>query len=400
MNLNTYYKRKNSEEKPPMNILKSTQSKPINTNPKYITPQKINLSQDKDALSYKRNNDGHTTYTIYNNNSNEMYAVVNSLSKKVSKISNQNKTNMLELEQMKPIIENHTSNLSNLKQIVNDSNKNLEDTKQNINQKFIEIQPYMDIGNTIFSKLPVYYELDDLTKSLDKPIIDYTRCSYGYSKTYNEVNKIHRISVLKNINKIFVTLIGGGGAGGLGYITNNYYYSGGGGGSGAYARRIPLKVSQGHFIIIKVGKGGDLSKNMDGSDSSIEIVNNGGHVLHKIIANGGKNAHPLSQDDISVKGGAAGINTGAYFRNGTSGNDGSVSLPSQTNVYGGDGADSGFASGGLGGGKIIGDDVDFIGSDGSYGSGGGGSAPRTNIDSNGKLSGNGGDGFIMIEFSD
>lgn len=387
MTTNPYKHNLNKEVK--LNVSRSSDGKQFYNNIKYNYPQLINLSQVKNTLIVKQSTAGNTTHTIVDNSkpNNDIFTTVNSLSSKVYTLKKQIKSNTQKLDDIKSNVDANNTSLVQAQQVLDQHTKNLEETK-----------PYMEIGNAIFSKLPIYLELSDDIKST-RDVVDYTKCSYGYSKIYTEIDKLHRVGIMKNISKLFITLVGAGGAGGLGYISNNYYYSGGGGGSGAYARRIPIDVVPGHIVHINIGKGGDLSKNLDGEESYIEIVNNGGHVMKKISVNGGKNGHPRSQDDTSIEGGDPGVNIGAIYRNGDKGNSGSITLPSQSNVFGGNGADSGFANGGLGGGHLIDNNIEFIGMDGSFGSGGGGSAPRTNIDLTQKLSGNGGDGYIMIEFA-
>lgn len=403
-----HYKKK-TEEKQPMNVKRSSNNKQIRASSKYATPQVINLSQPQNVLSLKYSSDGHNTYTIIGNNPNNngLYLVINTLSKKLTKVSEKTNNNTDNLDKLKPNIEDlnklkpTVEDLNNLKPIVEANGKDVGEIKQAMNAKFEEIKPYMDIGNTIFARLPMYYENIDDTKSIrDNVNIDYTKCYYGYSKTYTETGKIHRLGIVRNISKIFVTLIGAGGAGGLGYISNNYYYSGGGGGSGAYARRIPVEVHDGYVVFIVVGKGGNLSERRDGDETYVQVLDRNGNPIRKISASGAGNGHPHTLDDTLVDGGNAAMDNGAYFRDGLPGNNGHVSLPSQANIVGGNGADSGYAKGGIGGGTQTNDEIQFIGGDGSFGSGGGGSSPKPNIDLNEKLSGNGGDGFVMIEFAD
>ena len=200
---------------------------------------------------------------------------------------------------------------------------------------------------------------------------------------------------------LFVTMIGGGGAGGVGYIEGIYYYSGGGGGAGACYVKKPIEINKGDTVIVKVGKGG-VYNDFHGEDTYIKIV----HINKKttiVIARGGKNGHPYKYGDKMTNGGEGGVSLNKCF-SGDNGMNGKITIPSQYAVCGGDGANSHYYNGGYGGGNYFntggegGNSEILIGEDGKYGSGGGGSAPKFEIKDDAKISGNGGNGFVLIEW--
>ena len=232
---------------------------------------------------------------------------------------------------------------------------------------------------------------------------DHT-CSHSCGKViYTDVNKVHQFVVEHDIEFIYLTMAAGGGAGGVGFIDNLYYYSGGGGGAGSCVINKPVKVTCGTIIHIKVGRGSDLRKDLEGEDSYVEIYHP--HCKGKVIVRtkGGCNGNPNLTYNHDVSGGKGG--DGEYcMLDGCRGEDGHISLPSYTCALGGNGGASLFYKGGRGGGNYFGHGGkggnldDLIGEDGSYGSGGGGSCPKTIIDLNYQVSGNGGDGVIIIEW--
>jgi len=274
----------------------------------------------------------------------------------------------------------------------------------------------------------------------------------------NDINKIHYIYVDINIKIIFITMVGGGGAGGIGTINNFYYYSGGGGGSGSFVLRFPVFVQHGLIIEIKIGKGGINDPNIfrHGEDSYLKIITKKHVDYEKIKKNailisqfyknknesllscceknnlcrvydenfmikvcGGKNGFPHFDDIIknkilSVKGGHGGYDCDCskyckthFSFDGSDGCDGHISVPSTMCAIGGDGASSALFKGGKGGGSnfyyggnggfITNEKIQIEGEDGLHGSGGGGSAPYSYPKTK-KLSGNGGNGFLLMEF--
>ncbi len=250
---------------------------------------------------------------------------------------------------------------------------------------------------------------------------------------FTDTNKIHQYIIPEKINLIFVTIVGGGGAGGIGYCSNQYFYSGGGGGAGACIIKKPIKVEPNLILYIKVGEGGNSKDRKHGESSYIRFCFKSND--NRIKAKGGKNGYPQLKDgcdlDLKVDGGEGGelcypflsgnngedgkmIPTKNYHNNkcykktdynfpGTDGCDGEISFPSGPTSCPGSGGCSVFYDGGCGGtnyfsdGGKCGNNYNSIGYDGSYGSGGGGSCPKYKLDFCKKLSGNGGDGIIIIE---
>ena len=293
----------------------------------------------------------------------------------------------------------------------------------------------------------------DINCKLSKLNLKINQNSY----LYTDVTKKHTLNIAENVKIIYITAIAGGGAGGIGFINGMYYYSGGGGGGGSCMVKKPIHVVEHTVININVGRGGSQMENIDGGDTIIEIIypNNDKDVL--CIA-GGKNACPTKDIIINknnyvntssnansnlVLGGTGGISSTTALFNGDVGNNGNISVPSQPIPTAGDGGSTIMSNGGSGVGNIsllsqplsttgnrelnttsndnnIGNssnyyltgkggnnyfnkggrsgNIDhFTGEDGSYGSGGGGSYPRYNINFNNKLSGNGGNRIVIIE---
>lgn len=215
-----------------------------------------------------------------------------------------------------------------------------------------------------------------------------------------------------------IMVAGGGGAGGIGIVDDFYYYSGGGGGSSECAYKV-VYLKAGYTIKIKIGKGGTATT--EAEPSWIEICDTFGNSVLIIQASAGENGHPniseisepetdrglfdddseqiLSRDvepiqQITVGGGNGGGNSPFPIYNGQPGEDGEISFPSFIPPRGGKGAENALSIGGVGG--ISSESM--IGSDGIFGSGGGGSIARSNIDLTKKLSGNGGDGIVKIRW--
>lgn len=207
---------------------------------------------------------------------------------------------------------------------------------------------------------------------------------------------------------LFVTMVGGGGAGGVGIASNFYFYGGGGGGAGACLIKKPIELRPRAMVYISVGKGGtsDPGGYCHGGETIIEIRYNGITEIRLIVA-GGANGSPTKDSSgpgISTSGGTGGSSATVSIFAGANGENGTVSIPSQAFAQSGSGGASALASGGRGGGNYIspggngGNESDVCGQDGNYGSGGGGSCPRHNLDGVVKLSGNGGNGMVLIEF--
>ena len=156
-------------------------------------------------------------------------------------------------------------------------------------------------------------------------------------------------------------------------------------------------------IKTRIGIGGTIS-NLDGGDTSV-CIHIGSKLIFKHTAQGGKHG---GNQDINNKGGLGGGCGSNQMLGGYDGCVGSVSLSSVGKVFGGNGGNSAFEQGGFGGYQknlfTIENDTDGYdhpdnstnpqGQDGYMGSGGGGSCPGLNDD----LIGNGGNGFVIIEF--
>jgi hypothetical protein len=223
------------------------------------------------------------------------------------------------------------------------------------------------------------------------------------SKIYKDTTIEHIFIPPKDISIIFITLVGGGGAGGIGHTSGFEYLSGGGGGGGSTILKMPICMKPDIIFKIHIGKGGCSTTGMNGEDTVVEIVCD--NEIIKLVANGGMNGFPSINLGNDVSGGKGGINCENDVLSGQDGKPGSISNPSQFPPTGGNGGCSLFYKGGKGGGTFFngggngGNDINMIGENGSYGSGGGGSVPQINIDINVQLSGKGGDGYVIFEWS-
>lgn len=257
-----------------------------------------------------------------------------------------------------------------------------------------------ELKNSVMANNHIVNELNNIYDLIENNIVNKKQCECTFSKgciMFSDTSKIHTFAIDFDIDMIFCTMIAGGGAGGLGHIKNHYYYSGGGGGAGACYIKKPIKVRKGNILKIKVGAGGSLNSGQHGEDSWIEI----GEQI--ILVKGGENGNPTINYEGQVNGGKGG-NNDYEICSGRDGNPGQISIPSNISAIGGNGANSIFFNGGQGGGNYFnnggsGGNINYIiGIDGSYGSGGGGSCPSSKIDLNNKLSGNGGNGFVLLEW--
>jgi hypothetical protein len=119
---------------------------------------------------------------------------------------------------------------------------------------------------------------------------------------------------------------------------------------------------------------------------------------------GGTNAKPSRNCETEVDRGKGGTIDMMCINNGTDGEDGQITFPSQLMANAGNGGSTSFNKGGEGGTNYFanggngGDRSNMIGSNGMVGSGGGGSVARLNLDFTQRTSGDGGDGFILIEY--
>jgi hypothetical protein len=191
------------------------------------------------------------------------------------------------------------------------------------------------------------------------------------------ISENSKFIVPENSKQIFISMVAGGGRGGIGSVYEDMFISGGGGGAGGACSRLPFFSKGVVSFDCRVGQGGN-EITLDGGNTEVDIyVNNVFTVTYSV--KGGKHAE-------GKLGGVGG--KGYYTFNGTDGENGNVSTTN--NVTAGEGGSSIHFNGGIG---MTNDMVDNSKTSGNWGSGGGGSLPfRDNI------VGNGGNGFIFIEY--
>jgi hypothetical protein len=285
-----------------------------------------------------------------------------------------------------------------------------------LNQKFERILTLKDTSDNrykqLVSELETIYTILDNNYCPTKQDISGSDNCCTTRQVYTDIETEHHYIVNKDISYIFLTMVGGGGCGGIGYVDNFYYYSGSGGGSGACIFKKPISVCIGTVIKITVGKGGNSLTNNNGTQSSVKIIYPNGKCEVSCV-DGGFNGNPSIMDfecnklNDNVKGGKGGQHHDCClaFLDGCSGEDGEVALPSFATAQPGNGGSSAFANGGKGGSNILSEGgsggiyTDLVGKDGKFGSGGGGSCPRILKPEHfkDKLSGNGGNGLVIIE---
>lgn len=272
-----------------------------------------------------------------------------------------------------------------------------------IKKSYLDIYKKTQIDNKRYELL--FNEVQHINDTINNNIYNFVNCvpnqCYSSHIMFHSTDKTHIFPIdSKCIKVVYITAIAGGGAGGCGLIKNMFYYSGGGGGSGASIIKKPLIITNDIVLKITIGKGGVLGK-YNGTNTIIEIIDNC-NGSEFIILNGGLNGNPINDDEnIDLKGGNGGLSDYCILI-GQNGQDGCMTIPSQPLCNGGNGGCSLLSKGGNGGGNFFnnggvgGDQINFIGLDGKYGSGGGGSCPS--INKGDKLSGNGGDGIVIIEW--
>lgn len=202
------------------------------------------------------------------------------------------------------------------------------------------------------------------------------------------------------ISVVLISMVGGGGAGGVGFINNGKYYSGGGGGSGEVISRYPVVLNGvGALVKAKCGMGGNFSQ-PNGSASTVEVwPEKDYHKRVVLTASGGLSGG----NGINNKGGLGGVSSTSPTFDGSSGISGQSMTPEEGVVIGGNGANSWYGKGGKGGNSyfVLDSEDNKImqknGGPGTNGAGGGGSIPDPSLsDSTG---GDGGNGFILIEYA-
>ena len=219
------------------------------------------------------------------------------------------------------------------------------------------------------------------------------------------------INNLENSRIAYITMCAGGGAGGVGCISGIYFISGGGGGAGCTIQHKPVLIKPNQQLHIKLGRGGVASKNRNGEKSYLRLVELD-RIVYELSLDGGKNGHPLlcelekdKQFTIeSTTGGLGGQSKLKECLSGCDGKKGLIGIPSQMVSLGGSGGCNVLELGGDGGANVVceggyggnNSNIDIIGGNGMYGSGGGGSCPLSNHQIP-QLSGNGGDGFATVQ---
>jgi hypothetical protein len=346
-------------------------------------------------------NNMHNNNNNNNIDKNNIKKYIYDLQQQINNTCNNNTKNITNIKENLDELDNYTECDESIKLQIEDLhdkyNKLLIKTK--INEKKITT----DIKNLYeLIKSPGIstsdYQYNGLNNGLNnKPIINSNSRLFIYEDT-SQIHKLY-IDHDKQYSYAFITMTGGGGAGGVGFIDGLFYYSGGGGGGAASIINKPVKIYQGCVFKIKVGAGGSQSHNRHGSSSCITVIYPDCTRI-KITAMGGCNACPTLAHETVTCGGCGGISDLTEINNGNDGAPGVLSIPSQMCACGADGGSSSLYEGGAGGGSYFmiggraGNQKSLIGCDGKYGSGGGGSAPRMVF--NKKLSGNGGDGIIII----
>jgi hypothetical protein len=178
--------------------------------------------------------------------------------------------------------------------------------------------------------------------------------------------------------QIFISMVAGGGRGGSGSIEDGLFVTGGGGGAGGACSRIPFFNDGCVSFDCRIGKGGDIHT-LDGGNTEVDVYIDSVYDTTYSVK-GGKHAN-------GKIGGVGG--RGYYTFNGFDGENGIVSdiLPDVA----GDGGASMHFNGGNGMTKHTRNNSRTNGNCGSGGGGGLPGADPLNI-------GNGGNGFIVIEY--
>lgn len=218
--------------------------------------------------------------------------------------------------------------------------------------------------------------------------------------TYITKTSLNPIPVDASKNLLCATLIGGGGSGGIGYVDGMTYYAGGGGGGGAIIVNYPINIKSIKSLTVVIGKGGTRGNN--GGDTIVNITYING-CKKKIVSGGGCSGMPNScnRKNTSMVGGLGGKHPFLPHLNGYPGLTGCVALPSQMSCrhgasaygIGGNGGASHYREGGHGGNMCK-----LSGYNGRFGSGGGGSCPKSSVTENDFMVGRGGDGFVLLTY--
>lgn len=228
-------------------------------------------------------------------------------------------------------------------------------------------------------------------------------------------------NVPSGVSMVFVSMIGGGASGAA---SDSGATSGGGGGSGEYCLRLQYAVTAGGTVSGSVGAGGagvtpptlDVALGNDGGTTSFgQLRALGGRAQATSTAGGGGGglgggAAPLAENAANM-----GAFEGCGFSGGGSGGGGAslAASPNMTpgadsingkvggatgtpNCAGAGGAASPWGDGGGGGTRAVNDGSAIPIAGDAYGAGGGGTA-RSSTPTVG-FSGDGGDGYVLVEW--
>jgi hypothetical protein len=309
---------------------------------------------------------------------------------------------------------NYYAYISNLADLLQNNNMSNHDKHLFVERTLLCLQSQIDnfvlkyntaINTNYFSEIitnlkNVYFTLfGSMLSNIKQEICERTL-------TFTDTSTTITYNINKDIRVIYITIIGGGGAGGIGYVRDPYCYTGSGGGGAACFIKKPFLVTKGTSLQIKVGKGGQSNTSVNGENSSVAITTAGETLV--ITANGGLNGKPSLYDIehnvtyAEIHGGSGGSNTCIPYLCGTTGCPGTIALPNTTLLTAGNGGASYFSCGGKAGAlkqELYGE-MDIKPADaepGTYGSGGGGSIPVVHLDTTKPLSGNGGNGIVILE---
>lgn len=238
------------------------------------------------------------------------------------------------------------------------------------------------VSNTLMDNTIVAVTPQNDTTIIDNTVIDIREGLISKTNKTIFATETNDYHVPLGTKQFYISMVAGGGAGGLGDIKGDLFHSGGGGGAGGCYSRIPVKIENKSPIKLHctIGKGGTRDHH-DGTDTVVQIyVNNILYTTLNVI--GGKGGGGGTSND----GGEGGPGLNIFNGNGEKG---TVNL-SRHVPKGGKGGSSIFYNGGKGMTYNIQNKEEC---NGKWGSGGGGSIPLIENQTN-----NGGDGIVTIEY--
>ncbi len=124
-------------------------------------------------------------------------------------------------------------------------------------------------------------------------------CEVQYSNTYQITD--YRTSTyirFKEDTKVSFTMVGGGGAGGIGFCVKTLFFNGGGGAAGDTKKGV-VDVKKNDVWKVTVGKGGSAKTVTQGQQSMIEFFT-GQTKTQTITVNGGQNGYPYIQQVYAI----------------------------------------------------------------------------------------------------